>query len=89
MVLVALAAAVAAAVQALIALLLRPHPVHPVWAPAADSGALAFASLVSLLVGRVRFGRALARRVTVLRVAALVIALAAAGIALGAGLTAG
>jgi hypothetical protein len=88
-VLVALAAAVAGGVQAVIALTLRPHPVHPAWAPAAAAGALAFASLVSLLVGRLRFGRALERRVVVLRVVTLVLALAAAGVAIGAGVTAG
>ena len=86
--LVALAAAVAAALQAVIALAVRPHPVHPSWAPAAAAGALAFASLGSLLVGRLRFGPALQRRVSVLRWLTFAIALAAAGIALGAGLTA-
>jgi hypothetical protein len=88
MVLVALAAAVAAIVQALIALILRPHPVQPAWAPAAAAGALAFASLLSLLVGRLRFGPAPQRGVIVLRVLTLLLALAAAGVALGAGLTA-
>jgi hypothetical protein len=88
MTLVALAAAVAGVVQALIALILRPHPVHPAWAPAVAAGALAFAGLVSLLVGRLRFGPALQRRVVVLRVVTLVVALAAGGVALGAGLTA-
>jgi len=88
MTLVALAAAVAGLVQALIALILRPHPVHPSWAPAAAAGALAFAGLVSLLVGRLRFGPTIARRVVVLRIVTLVVALAAGGIAIGAGVTA-
>jgi hypothetical protein len=79
---------VAAVAQAFIALVLRPHPVHPTWAPAVAAGALAFASLLSLLLGRVRFGPASARRVLVLRVVTLAIAVAAGGIALGAGLTA-
>src|SRR5581483_10278735 len=59
--LVALVAGVAALVQAVIALALRPHPVHPAWAPGAAAGALAVASLASLLVGRLRFGPALQR----------------------------
>ncbi|HZS13646.1 MAG TPA: hypothetical protein VFC09_03515 [Candidatus Dormibacteraeota bacterium] len=88
MTLVALAAAVAAALQAVIALVLRPHPVHPSWAPGAAAGALAFAALCSLLVGRLRFGPAQQRRVSVLRWLTLAIALAAGGVALGAGLTA-
>jgi hypothetical protein len=88
MVLVSLAAAVAAMAQALIALVLRPHPVHPAWAPAAAAGALAFASLLSLLLGRLRFGPTPQRGVNVLRLVALLVALAAGGIALGAGLTA-
>lgn len=86
--LVALVAAVAALVQAIIALVLRPHPVHPSWAPGAAAGALAVASVVSLLVGRLRFGAAVTTGVVVLRWATLVLALAAGGIALGAGLTA-
>jgi hypothetical protein len=87
--LVALAAAVAAVVQSIIALVLRPRPVHPQWAPAAAAGVLAFASLVSLLVGRLRFGRSSTRGVLTLRLSALAIALASAGVAIGAGLTAG
>jgi hypothetical protein len=87
--LVALAAAVVAVVQAVIALALRPHPVHPAWAPAAAAGALAFAAVLSLLVGRIRFGPAVERRVVVLRLVTLLLAVAAGGIALGAGLTAG
>jgi hypothetical protein len=86
--LVALVAAVAALVQAGIALALRPHPVHPAWAPGAAAGALAAAALASLLVGRLRFGPALTRGVVVLRWATLGIAVAAGGLALGAGLTA-
>jgi len=86
--LVALVAGVAALVQAVIALALRPHPVHPSWAPGAAAGALAAASLASLLVGRLRFGRALTVGVVVLRWATLGIAEAAGGVALGAGLTA-
>jgi hypothetical protein len=89
MTLVALAAAVAGLVQALIALVVRPRPVHPSWAPAVAAGALAFAALLSLLIGRLRFGRASATRVFALRLATAVIAIAAGGIALGAGLTAG
>jgi len=88
MTLVALASAVAAALQALIALALRPHPVHPAWAPAAGAGALAFAALLSLVLGRLRFGPTANHRVFVLRIVTLVIALVAAGMALGAGLTA-
>lgn len=86
--LVALVAAVAALVQAVIALALRPHPVHPAWAPGAAAGALAVASLASLLVGRLRFGAAVQTRVVVLRWVTLGLALAAGGVALGAGLTA-
>ena len=89
MTLVALAAAVAALAQALIALVARPHPVSPTWAPAAAAGALAFAALLSLLIGRARFGPASATRVFVLRLVTAVVAVAAGGIALGAGLTAG
>lgn len=86
--LVALVAGIAALVQAIIALVLRPHPVHPAWAPGAAAGALALAGLASLLVGRLRFGPALQRSVVVLRWVTLAIAVAAGGIALGAGLTA-
>ncbi len=87
--LVALAAAVAALVQAVIALALRPRPVHPAWAPSAAAATLAFAALLSLLVGRLRAGRASSDRVRVLRWLAVLVAVAAAVVALVAGVTAG
>jgi lysylphosphatidylglycerol synthetase-like protein (DUF2156 family) len=87
--LVALAAAVAALVQALITLLVRAPEIHPHWARPAASGILVFASLTSLLLARLRAGPSISERVRALRWATLVVAVAAGGIALGAGLTAG
>lgn len=85
--LVALAAAVAALVQAVIALAFRPRPVHPAWAPSAAAGTLAFAALLSLLVGRLRAGQATTDRVRALRWVALLLAVAAGVVALVAGVT--
>jgi len=87
--LVALAAAVAALVQALIALLVRAPAIHPHWARSASAGILAVAALLSLLVARLRAGPSMSERVQVLRWVTLAVTLAAGGVALGAGLTAG
>lgn len=87
--LVALAAAVAALIQAVIALAVRPRPVHPAWAPSAAAATLAFAAVLSLLLGRLRAGQATTDRVRALRWLTLAIALAAGAVALAAGVTAG
>ncbi len=89
MTLVALAAAVAALVQAIIAIVVRTRAVQPHWAPAAAAGALAAAAVISLGLGRLRFGPTVGVRLRILRWATLVVAVAAGGIAIGAGLTAG
>jgi hypothetical protein len=86
--LVALAAAVAALVQALITLLVREPAIHPHWARPASAGILAVAALLSLLVARLRAGPSSTDRVRALRWVTLATAIAAGGVALGAGLTA-
>jgi hypothetical protein len=87
--LVALAAGVAALVQALIALVVRAPEIHPHWARPAAAGILASAGLLSLLVARLRAGPSSSDRVRALRWVTLAVTLAAGGIALGAGITAG
>jgi hypothetical protein len=87
--LVALAAAVAALTEALLTLLVRTPEVHPHWAPPAAAGILVFASLISLLLARLRAGPSRSERVRVLRWVTLAVAVTAGGVALGAGITAG
>ena len=87
--LVALGAGVAALVQALIALLVKAPEIHPHWARPAAAGILAVAGLLSLLVARLRAGPSTSDRVLVLRWATLGVTLAAGGVALAAGVTAG
>lgn len=83
--LVALAAAVAALVQALIALVVKAPAVHPHWARPVSAGVLALAAVLSLGVGRLRTGEASSDRVRALRWATLVVAVAAVGVAVAAG----
>jgi hypothetical protein len=86
---VALAAAVAALVEALLAVLVRTNAVHPRWAQSAAAGSLALVAVLSLAVARLRAGHAISDRTRALRWLALAIAVAAGGVALGAGLTSG
>jgi hypothetical protein len=87
--LVAVMAGAAALVQAIISLLVRTPQVNPHWARPAAAGILAFAGLLSLVVARLRAGPSTTLRVRRLRRVALVLVVAAGGVALGAGLTAG
>jgi len=87
--LVALAAAVAALVEALLAVLVRTNAVHPRWAQSAAAGSLAFVALVSLGVARLRAGQATTDRVRALRWVTAAVALAAVVIAVAAGVTSG
>jgi hypothetical protein len=86
---VALAAAVAALVEALLALLVRTNAVHPRWAQSAAAGSLALVAVLSLGVARLRAGHAISDRTRALRWLALAIAVAAGAIALAAGVTSG
>ena len=85
----ALAAAVAALVEALLAVVVRTNAVHPRWAQSAAAGSLALVALLSLAVGRLRAGQANSDRVRVLRWVALAVAVAAGAVAIAAGVTAG
>jgi len=87
--LVALAAAIAALVQACFALLLKAPTVHPHWARPAGAGILAVAALVSLGIGRLASGPSRTPAVRGMRWAALGLVLAAAVIALAAELSSG
>ena len=89
--LVALAAAVAALVEALIALLVHTTAVRPHWAQAAAAGSLAAVALLSLAIGWLRAGAGTvaAERARPLRWATLLVAAAAAGLAVAAGITTG
>ena len=87
--LVALAAAAAALVEALIALLVHTTQVHPHWARSVAAGVLALAALLALGIGRLRTGPPAIRQVQVLALTTSVLALAAAGVAIAAGVTNG
>jgi hypothetical protein len=87
--LVALAAAVAALVQALSAVLLHAPGATPHWAQPAGAGILAVAALLSLLLGRLTAGRAGSVRVRALRWVTLALIAAAGALALAAGLSSG
>lgn len=82
--LVALAAGVAALVEALLALLVHTNAVRPRWAQAAAAGSLALVSLLSLALGWLRRGPAAVGRVRQLRWITLLVVIVAAALAVAA-----